>query len=235
MADQSPASSLQTWYDALWDEALPKVESGTIALDAYVLRKELDPRRGLTLLARPEPALAGTVERLLAEFRPVEPAQYYQPRSDLHLTVLSLFAATAEFEPFLAHLHDYQDAVAEAVEGTPSVEVEFRGITLTPSAVLAQGFPRDTALEDLRGRLRLALVARGLAEALDQRYRLTTAHMTLVRFATPLRHARRFVQVLQRSRDVEIGTSRVAQLYLVLGDRYQSRDNEQLIAAYAMA
>jgi aspartate/glutamate racemase len=82
--------------------------------------------------------------------------------------------------------------------------------------------------------LRSALTARGLAGGLDQRYRLTTAHMTLVRFANPLRNARRFVGLLERFRDAEIGTWRVAQLELVLGDWYQSRENEQRIAAYSM-
>ena len=234
MAEQGSRSSLQTQYDALWDEALPKVRLGTIALDAYVLRKELDPRRGLTLLGRPEPAVAGRLERLLTEFRAAEPAQYYQPRSDLHLTVLSLFTATAEFEPFLVHLDRYQKAVAEALDGTPPIDVEFRGLTLTPSAVLAQGFSEGGALEDLRERLRSALAATGLAGGLDQRYRLTTAHMTLVRFATPLRNAPRFVELLQRIRDAEIGTSRFARFELVLGDCYQSRENEQPIAAYSM-
>jgi 2'-5' RNA ligase len=234
MAEQSPRPSLQTQYDALWDEALPKVKSGTIALDADVLRKELDLRRGITLLARPEPALASRVEKLLDELRAVEPAQYYQPRSDLHLTVLSLFTATAEFEPFLRHLDEYEEAVAEAVDGVSPFAIEVRGMTLTSSAVLAQGFPKSAALEDLRERLRSALTARGLAGGLDQRYRLTTAHMTLVRFANPLRNARRFVGLLERFRDAEIGTWRVAQLELVLGDWYQSRENEQRIAAYSM-
>ena len=148
--------------------------------------------------------------------------------------MLSLFTATAEFEPFLVHLDAYQQAVAEALDGSAPIDVEFRGITLTPSAVLAQGFPEGAALEQMRERLRSALAARGLARGLDQRYRLTTAHMTLIRFATPLRNAARFVELLQRVRDAEIGTSRLARLELVLGDWYQSRENEQPIAAYSM-
>jgi hypothetical protein len=100
MSEQSPTPSLKTRYDALWSEALPTIESDTITLDAYAFRKELDGRRGITLLARPEATLSGKVEQTIAGLRAVEPDQYYQPRSDLHLTVLSLFTATAEFKPF---------------------------------------------------------------------------------------------------------------------------------------
>jgi 2'-5' RNA ligase len=131
-------------------------------------------------------------------------------------------------------LDEYKEAVAEAVEAVPPIDIRFHGITLTPGAILAQGFPSDMTLEELREGLRRALAARGLAGALNQRYRLATAHMTLVRFATPLRNREQFVELLKGFRDAELGTTRVTHLDLVLGDWYQSRANEQHLAAYAL-
>jgi 2'-5' RNA ligase len=162
------------------------VRRGEVEPDPWVSRKDEDRRRGLTLLARPGEDLARRLEDFGEELRAKEPEQYFQPASDLHLTVLSLFGATADHAPYLARLDAYREAADEALRGVPPFNLEIEGVTLSRGAVLAQGFPRDGTLERVRERLRAALAVRGLAGGLDQRYRLTTAHLTLVRFATPL-------------------------------------------------
>jgi len=90
------------------------------------------------------------------------------------------------------------------------------------------------ALEQLRNRLRAALAARGLGDTLDRRYRLDTAHMTLVRFAAPLRDAPGFVAALAAARDREFGTSTVGELELVLGDWYHTAAHERCLGRYAL-
>ena len=104
MSEAAPPHPLAARYDALWDAAAPDVREGRVALDAWALRKDDDARRGITLLARPGPAVAARLASLLDELRALEPAQYYQPRADLHLTVLALFSATPDYHPQLAHL-----------------------------------------------------------------------------------------------------------------------------------
>jgi len=221
-------------YDALWEAAAPEVRAGRVSLDPWALRKQDDARRGVTLLARPAPPVATALETFVAELRALEPGQYYHPRPDFHLTVLSLFSATADYAPYLAHLGAYQAAVAEALDGIPPFAVDTLGVTLTPAAVLAQGFPHDDTLARVRERLRSALAARGLADALDQRYRLETAHITLVRFTAPLRAPSRFVDALEAARQRAFGTSLVARMELVLGDWYQSSEHARPIAHHTL-
>ena len=139
------------------------------------------------MLARPAAPVTATLSAFLEHLRTIEPAQRYQPASELHHTVLSLFTATVDHGPRMARLPDYLDAVSEVVAGTSPFAIDVRGVTLTPGAVLAQGFPRDDTLAVLRDKLRQAITVRGLGDALDQRYRLVIAHMTIVRFAVPLR------------------------------------------------
>ncbi|MBA3772393.1 MAG: hypothetical protein H0X13_07905 [Ramlibacter sp.] len=148
----------------------------------------------------------------------MKPAQRYQPASDLHHTILSLFPATADCAPYLTQLPAYLAAVAEVAAVTPSFAIDIRGVTLTPGAVLAQGFPRDATPATVREHLRAALHARGLGDALDQRYRLVTAHMTLVRFATPLDDPQRFVAALATARGTDFGLTMVGRLELLFGD-----------------
>jgi 2'-5' RNA ligase len=149
-------------------------------------------------------------------------------------TILSLFTATPDYASYMARAADYLDAVAEVAASTPPFEIEVKGVTLTPGAVLAQGFPRDDTLAVLRDRLRSALHARGLGQALDQRYRLVTAHMTVVRFATPLRDCGRFVDALAEARQSDFGCTKVERLELVFGDWFHTAAHEERIARYQL-
>lgn len=230
--DETPDLARQ--YDVLWADAAPAVARGEAELDAWVARKDQDPRRGLTLLARPGPGVAHQLDVFLDELRDLEPGQYAQPVADMHLTILSLLGGTPDHAAHLAHLPAYQAAADEALQGAPPFEVEVTGVTLSRAAVLAQGFPMDDTLEQMRERLRAALVARGLDSGLDRRYRLRTAHLTLLRFAAPLRHPERFVKTVEAARGRPFGVMRVRELELVVGDWYQSADRTRLVQRYRL-
>jgi 2'-5' RNA ligase len=235
VATSSDSLDLAAHYDTLWTEASPTVESGGAILDPWLVRPGDDARRGVTLLARPSEAVSRLLTAFVERLRAMEPEQYYQPASDLHHTVLSLFTATADHAAYLAHLPEYQDAVAEVAAATPPFAISIRGVTLTPAAVLAQGFPCDGTLASLRDRLRQALALRGLGDALDRRYRLVTAHMTLIRFAAPLRDGPRFVGALSPGRATDFGVTRVDGLELVFGDWYHTAARERTIKRYGLA
>lgn len=238
--DRSP---LTARYDAVWDAAAPDVRAGRAALDLWATRQREDARRGVTLLARLAalapagggPAVADALGALGAELQALEPAQYVQPRADLHLTVLSLFTATPDYAPYLAHLDAYRAAVAEALAGVGPFAVDLTGVTLSPAAVLVQGFPRDDTLERVRARLRAVLAARGLGGALDERYRLETAHATLVRFVAPLGDPARFVGALAAARGRAFGTVVVTALELGVGNWYQAAAYARPVATYPLA
>jgi 2'-5' RNA ligase len=230
----STPGALSSRYDAMWTEAAPVVRAGGGTRDPWLSRREEDLRRGVTLLARPSRSVAAVLAALLERLRALEPSQFYQPAADLHFTVLSLFTATADHAQYMEHIDAYRAAVAQAVCGLPPFIIDVRGVTLTPGAVLAQGFPRGDTLAVARERLRDALSARGLGGALDRRYRLETAHMTLARFVMPLRDAGRFVDALAGERDTQFGASEVRELELVFGDWYHSFANELEIERYAL-
>lgn len=234
MLDASSKGALAAHYDGLWEEAAPAVQAGRAALDPWLSPGQTDARRGLTLLAWPSSAITGSIDTLLEQLRSLEPEQTYQPTSDQHHTVLSLFTATPDYAPFMARVAEYHDAVSEVAASTPPFEIEVRGVTLTRGAVLAQGFPRDDTLSVLRDRLRRALPARGLGESLDQRYRLVTAHMTIVRFAKPLRDCERFVAALAAARQTDFGLTRVDRLNLVFGDWFHTAEREERIADFGL-
>jgi len=212
---------LRAHYDAMWDRAWPDVARGDVDCDRR-LAGGRDPRRGLTLIARPGPALAARFAALQDALIAADPQQYRQPRADLHMTVLSLFTVTEDYEPHLARRADYAAAARAALEDASPFDIGFEGITISRGAVLAKGFPRDGTLERLRARLRDALRAQGLDGTLDQRYRLVTAHSTLLRFVAPPADPARLAAVLTALRDMPLGSMRVDSLQLVINDWYMS-------------
>ena len=229
---ENDTARLQAHYEAMWTDAIGALATGDIDCDSR-LALGSDPRRGLTLIARPGPALAARFDTLLDRLCAVEPRQYRHPVADMHVTILSLslFTVTDDPAPSLAHLEDYRAAVHAALAGLEGFTIDFDGITLSRGAVLARGFPRGPGLEMLRERLRGELRARGLAGSLDQRYRLVTAHATLLRFAAPLMQPAHLVALLEAQRDEPLGEMKVDRLELVINDWYMSSASLRLVEA----
>jgi 2'-5' RNA ligase len=225
---------LQAHYDAIWERSLDAIRASSIDIDPRLTHGP-DPRRGLTVIARPDAVLASRFERLLDRLCEIEPGQYRHPLADMHVTILSLFTVCEDYHGQLARCDDYLAAVRAAVASTPSFEIEFRGITASRSAVLAQGFPRDGAIDTLRERLRTQLRARGLDASLDQRYKLVTAHATLLRFMRPLAQPARFAEELAGLRDAPLGSMRVHSVELALNDWYMSSGTLRQIETFELA
>lgn len=145
------------------------------------------------------------------------------------VAILARFGAGVAIHPAL--VDDYLAAARTAVDGIEAIGIDFGGIALSRGAVMARGIPRGPALEILRERLRAALRERGLDGALDRRYRLVTAHMTLFRFTEPLRDAARFAALLHALRDEPLGLMRIEQAELVVNDWYMSSRSLVRVAA----
>jgi len=229
LMDTSCRTHLQRHYDTMWDGAFSAAASGNIDCDSH-LAAGPDPRRGLTLIARPGAALQARFDSLLDRLAGAEPHQYRYPAADMHVTILSLVTVADDPAPHLLHLADYHACARAALAGIPSFEIDFHGITMSRGAVLAQGFPRGRALQDLRDRLRTQSSDHGLDASLDQRYRLITAHATLLRFVAPLQDPRRYAALLASLRHEPLGCMRVDAVELVTNDWYMSSGSVERVA-----
>ncbi len=98
---------------------------------------------------------------------------------------------------------------------------------------MIQGFFETNSLHELRDRLRRQLRHHGLEKGIDQRYRLKTAHLTVVRFRAPLRHSEQFAQVLEQARCRPFGATTVGRFMLVENDWYMSRRTTVILKRYA--
>lgn len=230
----APNDFLASRYQQLWDGAIDQVRQGQVAIDPLLARREADRRRCLTVLIRPSPAIQATVTAFLNELRGVDPEQYYYDASELHVTVLSLFTATLDYARLLARYDDYLEAVQVALTRAPVFEIEFTGVTLSREAVLIQGYPDNTVLNDLREALRRELRTRDLTERLDGRYLLQTAHITAVRFRESLRDSRLLGQILAQYRSYSFGRTQAEELHFVRNDWYMSRQSVEVLRRYSL-
>lgn len=221
-------ADLRRHYDAMWASAFPAIARGAVDCDTRITAGP-DLRRGLTLIARPGAALQASFAAVVQQLDALEPQQYRYPVTDMHVTLLPLFTAVEDPSMQLARLDDYRAVAATALKDIGGFTIDFDGITLSPGAVMARGFPRGAALEALRERLRTGLRAQGLDASLDGRYRLVTAHVTLCRFVTPLRQPAQFGTLLTALRDQPLGSMRVDEVELVINDWYMSMGTLQCV------
>ena len=235
LAKKYPRRHLQKRYDDLWSAAIGKIRTGKIESDHVLAGRLVDCRRGLTLIARPSSEVREKVTTLLRELRRVEPEQYYYARADLHLTILSLFTATAAHRRFFAHTEQYLAAVESALQKVAPMQIEFTGVTASPGAIMIQGFPDSAVLNDLRDNLREQLRLRGLTQGLDVRYRLETAHMTVARFRAPLRDSKQFAVALAHSRHRSFGSMTIKSLSLVTNDWYMTHRTLETLHRYHLS
>lgn len=225
---------LRAHYTQLWETGIERIRTGNVEVDPVLAGSGADLRRGLSLMFRPSSVVQRRVLAFLNQLRQFEPSQYYYAPSEMHVTFLSLFTATVNHAKYFAQASQYREAVDCVVPKVAPFEIEFCGISASPGAVMLQGFFKNGVLNDGRDCLRAELRSRGLGEALDTRYRLTSAHMTVLRFRQPLRDGKAFAERLEAYRDFDFGKTRAGMLHLVKNDWYMSDGSIEELKRYRL-
>jgi hypothetical protein len=158
------------------------------------------------------------------------------------VTLLSLFTGTPNPEPYLAQLDTYRRAIDPVLAAARAFPIHFCGFTASPAAVLVQGFPGAPAQQEgvdplnaLRDALRSSIQAIGLGANLDRRYRISTCHMTAMRFAQQPNDLERLAGRLEDLRSRDFGQSLAAEVHLVENDWYMSHDRVRVLHTYHLA
>jgi 2'-5' RNA ligase len=222
-------------YERLWDEAVAAVESGGLEFDRHLPDKSHDLRRGLSLALRPCREVRDSISQLLHELMLVAPSQYFYRPEELHVTVLSIIPGSEAWRERIHLLADYQSIIAEALARHRKFSIAFQGVTASRGGVMIQGFPRDGSLTQIRDDLRDALRQNQLGEQLDARYKINTAHMTLMRFCDNNLDGKKLLALLTAYRMTSFGETSVENLELIWGDWYASAGTARTLQEYQLA
>lgn len=211
------------YYNSLYRDSIQRIISDEYSTDKFI-DSPCDRRRGVTLLIRPSQEIKENAEKFLTELKQIEPKQYYQPVTDLHVTVLSIITCFEGFELDNICIQDYVDILQESLKSASSIEISFRGVTASPSAIMIQGFLGDNTLNVIRDNLRVNFKKSRLQQSIDARYSIQTAHMTVVRFCNPLLRKTDFLKLIEDYRGFDFGTHSVDAVEFVYNDWYLRKE-----------
>ncbi len=221
-------------YERLWNEAIPAFERNDLELDRHLPDKINDLRRGLTLALRPSRAVQASINEFLDKLREVAPGQYFYRPEEFHVTVLAIIPGTESWQERIQHLPEYQAGIDAVLKRQRKFAIKFQGVTVSPGAVMIQGFPTDDTLAQIRQDLREELSRRELAGQLDARYKISSAHITVMRFCTATASWKDMLALLKENRTVSFGETIVTGFELILGDWYASAETSRTLHKYSL-
>jgi 2'-5' RNA ligase len=225
--------NLPEQYATMRQAALRQFAQGAAEVDA-LLGAPHDTRRGLTLLARPPAAVTARLETMLADFRQAEPEQYYYPATDIHLTILSIISCYPGFSLQAINPEEYRRALRGILQAARPFTIRYAGLTASPGGIMVQGFPQDGALASLRQTIREFFQHADLPHSIDQRYRLQTAHSTVIRFKKPLANPVALLEEVSKYQAQDFGSFKIASVELVYNDWYQQAAHTVLLEKYPL-
>jgi hypothetical protein len=224
----------QTIYDRLWAQALDAFRAGNVKIDPFLCDLTHDARRGITLVARPDAPTQARIMALIDEIRAITPDQYFYRADELQITVLSLISANPNFDEAVVPFDAYKSLFARLLPRVQPFRITYECVTASPEAIMIGGTSEDDALNDLRDLLREELPAAGLTGTMDFRYKLVTAHSSIMRFKTVPDNLPALIDLLSTWHERSLGSYVVDHVDFMLHDWYMSRENSTRLARYEL-
>jgi len=214
-------SELKNLYSKMWNDSIDRFKNNNCEIDSLI-NDESDMRRGITVLSYFDDSLGHNISNFLEELKVIEPEQYYYPKNELHLTILSIISCITGFKLSNIDVEAYCSIFQETIKGIDGFKINLKGITVSPSCILIQGFPDSNQLNHLRDSLRINFKKANLESTIDTRYKLITAHTTVVRCAAQFKNNDELLAVLCKYKNYDFGTLEVNSLELVFNNWYQN-------------
>ena len=224
---------MKSIYNKMWNDSLEKISRNELELDPFI-NDPNDLRRGISLHIKPGREILDRFKEFLQEAKRIEPGQYFYRIDEIHITVLSIITCSLGFNLSRISITDYIKQIKNCLIDVHPIEIEFRGITASPSCILIQGFPGNNSLELIRNNLRVQFSKGSLYHSIDERYRIQTAHCTVIRYKNQLRNKKVFIDFLMKYRDVYFGKSLISELELSHTDWYNKKENVHVLHKFKL-
>jgi 2'-5' RNA ligase len=208
-------------YSQMWVNSIDRFKHNNCETDPLI-HDATDMRRGITVLSYFDNLVGVKISNFLQELKLIEPEQYYYPNNELHLTILSIISCVNGFKLSDIDVDAYVSIFKETIQDSGGFNVKYKGITVSPSCILIQGFCDNKQLSHLRNSLRVNFKKANLVSTIDSRYEIATAHTTAVRCVARFRNSNNLMKLLSKYKDYDFGTLEVNSLELVFNNWYQN-------------
>lgn len=221
-------------YERLWREAVSAFERNDLAFDRHLPNKDQDLRRGLSLAFRPSQTVQDSISQFQHQLADAAPGQYFYRPEELHVTMLAIIPGSESWQDRIHHLPAYQSIIDAVLKRHWKFSVEFQGVAASRAAVMIQGFPNNDTLTGIRDDLRELLRQNQPGAQLDVRYKINTAHITVMRFCDENTDWEKLLALLTENRTTNFGETCVENLELILSDWYASADTARTLRKYKL-
>tara|TARA_R110000868_G_scaffold79232_1_gene225500 strand:+ start:4633 stop:5319 length:687 start_codon:yes stop_codon:yes gene_type:complete len=222
---------LDLHYENLWSEAVSQFHQNNFEIDPLI-DSTADQRRGITLLIRPPKQVKKNILKFTTALKKVAPNQYYYPSSDIHITIMSIISCHEGFDLSRLNISAYLELIHLSIENTSQNQIHFKGITASNSCIMLKGFPQNDTLNVIRNNLRVNFGNTELENSMDKRYKIMTAHSTVVRFKENVTKTDELLHILEKYRDFDFGNFNVTSYELVFNDWYQKKEFRKLLQRF---
>lgn len=218
---------LQKTYDRIWISSKENLLNNSVDIDKNLSNISNDNRLGLTVLI----PLGEIFQRVINQLREVEPEQYFYPVTDTHITVIDFIGASEDFVFDEKQAEVYKRVLDNVLKNFSKFNIKFKGLTASKGAVMVQGFFDDT-LQKLRERLRKEVNKQGIE--LKERYKVGTAHSTIMRFKKKLQNPEALVNKIEDMKNIDLGSFQVKKILFVLHDWYNLKEKTKILEEYEL-
>ncbi|MNE42390.1 hypothetical protein D3C80_1365130 [compost metagenome] len=147
---------------------------------------------------------------------------------------MSIISCSENFSLNQISPNEYIEVICRSLVDVDKINLHFKGITASPSAIMIQGFPSDETLNNLRNRLRENFKKSELQQSIDSRYEISTAHSTIMRFQEKLQNPKKLIETVEKFRDYDFGEFDVKNLELVHNDWYQRKNTTKVLGDFGL-
>ena len=147
---------------------------------------------------------------------------------------MSIISCYTGFDFHQINVDEYIETIKQSISEIDSFNIEFRGLTTSPSCLMVQGFLEDNTLNKIRNNLRAAFKSTSLEQSIDSRYVIQTAHTTILRLKERFNDKERFLEMLEEYRGYYFGMCNVDSLELVFNDWYQRKENVKKLYSFKL-
>jgi 2'-5' RNA ligase len=218
---------LQETYDRIWNSSKENLLDNNADIDMNLSNIADDKRLGLTVLI----PIGDIFLQVKGQLKEIEPEQYFYPATDTHITVIDFIGASEDFVFDEKQVEIYKRVLDSVLKDFSKFNIDFKGLTASKGAVMVQGF-FDDALQKLRERLREEVNKQGIE--LKERYKVVTAHSTIMRFKKKLQNPKALVNKIEEMKDVNIGIFKIKKILFVLHDWYNLKEKTKILAEYEL-
>ncbi|EPR66605.1 hypothetical protein ADICYQ_4367 [Cyclobacterium qasimii M12-11B] len=173
-------------------------------------------------------------ETFIHKAQHILPDQYFYQAADLHVTVMPIISCYEGFSLEKLDLDKYESLIQKALEGIGKIELNFEGVFTSPSCLIIKGYPLNDALTRFRQNLRNSFATSKVEQSLDKRYKLVTAHSTVVRFSKPIEEVNAVLALVDAFSNHKFGQQAFDQVEFVFNDWYQRKSIVKTLNTYTL-